>query len=149
MPTSWMPELVKTVTWLWSLATTLMSISCDELVDVVVALVQQRGGGGVGAGRCSAELRVDVGDLRHRRRWPVLTESAMPSSALAAQAWMPCVMPLSCCVSDLRRVDSTPLRADGESGLVDSACSAVVKLLNTVSSVPCRAGLAVDALQRL
>ncbi len=42
-------------------------------------------------------------------------------------------MALSCWVSTCAD-DNTVLRADAESGLVDSACSAVVKLLNSVSS---------------
>ena len=39
-PTSCDPARVKMLIWLWSLSTTLMSISCDELVDVEVALVR-------------------------------------------------------------------------------------------------------------
>ena len=44
---------------------------------------------------------------------------------------------------------STRLRAAVESGLVTSDCTALVKLLNTVSSELSRAGLAVDLLQPL
>ena len=57
-------------------------------------------------------------------------------------------MPLSCCASTCAEL-STALRAADESGLVASACTALVKLLNTVSSELSEPGVAVDLLQPL
>ena len=48
---------------------------------------------------------------------------------------MPDDMLLSCCVSDCAEFISV-IRAACESELVESDCTAVVKLLNAVSSVP-------------
>ena len=55
----------------------------------------------------------------------VATASLIPVSALARRFWMPCVVTLSCCDSACAAL-MTPIRADCESGLVDSPCIAVV-----------------------
>ena len=96
-PTSCAPARVKTLIWLWPPSTTLMSISSRELVDIVVALVAQRRGGGVlDVGQ--AELLVDVGDLTHRVV-RLVDRIGDASSASLRSAWMSAVMPLRCCAS--------------------------------------------------
>ncbi len=70
----------------------------------------------------------------------MLMELLMPVSALARRFWMPCVVALSCCASACAAL-TTPIRADAESGLVDSPCTAVVSLLNASSMVPDESGL--------
>ena len=53
---------------------------------------------------------------------------------------MPRVMLLSCCTSDCAAL-TTAMRADCESELVDSACTALVSALKALSSVPADPGV--------
>ena len=69
-----------------------------------------------------------------------MMDSLMPVSALARRLWMPAVVALSCWAIDCAAL-TTPMRADGESGLVDRPCSAVNRLLNAYSIVPLSSGL--------
>ena len=114
MPTSWMPELVKTVTWLWSLWTTLMSISLRELIDIAIALVEQIGGRGV-VGLAVAELLIDAARCCCIASLACFTASASPVRRRRAAPGRCAVMPLSCCGQHLRGTRCTALRAEAES----------------------------------
>ena len=61
-------------------------------------------------------------------------------STLERSDWMPLVVTLSCCASACAAPTAT-VCADDEPALVDSACSAVVKLFSAVSSVPLLPGV--------
>ena len=61
-------------------------------------------------------------------------------STLERSDWMPLVVTLSCCASACAAPSAT-VCADDEPALVDSACSAVVKLFSAVSSVPLLPGV--------
>ena len=65
MPTSWMPELVKTDDLIEVVANDVDVHHLRELVDIDVALIEQvRGGGVAGTGR--RQLAVDLRDPLHR-----------------------------------------------------------------------------------
>ncbi len=63
----------------------------------------------------------------------------MPLSAAPRMVWMPWDIELSCCAMVCAAL-TTPIRADVLSGLVPSACTAVVRLLKAFSSVPVEFG---------
>ena len=65
-PTSWTPELVKTLTWLRSSDDDPDVHQLGQLIDVVVALIRQRRIRGVARRRMPASWRVDRRDLLHR-----------------------------------------------------------------------------------
>jgi hypothetical protein len=69
-----------------------------------------------------------IAAIRDIASFALVIESDRPSSALLRSPWMLAVIEWSCWVSTCP-VDSTLLRAEVDSGLVDNACSAAVKLL--------------------
>ena len=62
------------------------------------------------------------------------TELPISCSTLERSDWMPCDVVFNCCASDCA-ADSAEIWADWLPELADSACNAVVKLLNDVSTV--------------
>ncbi len=129
---------MNTVTWLFSLAMTLTSISCASC--------------SIYWSRWSSSAAVEASVAPPRSNWPLMvaiwaiallatrTLSAMPASALERCVWMPCEATLSCWASMAAALTAV-MRADAESGLVESPCKALVKPLKAASMVPVEPGL--------